>query len=658
MYKKLFILLLILLLWAGNVSAQASQNITLKSGFNFISFSVSITSTPADLKALNSAIEDIYLFSAAAGSFLSVNEGTLTSLGAGKGYIVKNSSMNNISISVPGAALTTLGNISLKTGFNLVGFSKAPGTATTFTQLMNTYSFVRGIYKWSSAAGSFIQVVRDGAGTPVKIDGVDPSFAAGDSYFISLSEDTLINYDGANVLMGKTIQEPPVTTDNPFAGTYSGTFAGNYGAPQGIFTLTVSAAGALSGSGYNNSNNPPTVISPAGSLTTAGAAVFYVTFNNQHKFSGTFTSAGAAGSFYETDGTTVKGSWSATKNQPVSETVATPVISPAGGTFTSAQSVTISGTTAGADIYYTIDGSIPSASSTKYTGAITVSSTTTIKAIAIKSGMTDSDIATSAYTISAQPGGATLTLDLGGGVKLEMVKINAAGKSFQMGSPTNEYERNSNEGPVHTVSFTKDYYIGKYEITQAQWLKIYGSWPGSAPSLDYGVGDNYPAYNVSWNDILTADTGFLAKLNRLAPGGYGSFRLLTEAEWEYAARGGTQTRFYWGDDPSYTLINDYAWYYDNSGWKTHPVGEKQPNAFGVYDTTGNVSEWCSDWYWSSSYGSAAVTDPTGPASGSSHVIRGGDWYSITAACRSAFRFGDISTVRGATLGFRLALPSF
>jgi formylglycine-generating enzyme required for sulfatase activity len=648
MYKKLFILFLILFLWAGNASAQASQNITLKSGFNFISFSVSLTSTPAELKALNASIEDIYLFSAAAGSFLSVNEGTLTSLGAGKGYIVKNSSLSNISISVPGAALSTLGNISLKTGFNLVGFSKAPGTATTFTQLMNTYSFVQGIYKWSAAAGSFIQVVRDGAGTPVKIDGVDPSFAAGESYFFNIGEDTLINYEGANVLMGKTIEQPPVTTDNPFAGTYSGTFAGNSGAPQGTFTLTVNAAGALSGSGYNNSNNPPTVISPAGSVTTAAAAVFYVTFNNQHKFSGTFTSAGAAGSFYETDGTTVKGSWSATKNQPVSETVATSVISPAGGTFTSAQSVTISCATAGADIYYTIDDSIPTASSTKYTGAITVSSTITIKAIAIKSGMTDSDIATSTYTISEQPGGATLTLDLGGGVTLEMVKINAAGNSFQMGSPDTEQNRYSNEGPVHTVSFTKDYYIGKYELTQGQWKAIMA---GANPSY-FKSGDNYPVEQVSWDDISAASSGFLAKINQLAPGGYSGFRLPTEAELEYAARGGTQTRFYWGDDPSYSLIVNYAWY---DGSATHPVGGKQPNAFGLYDTSGNVWEWCSDWF--GSYSSSAVTDPTGPATGSSRVRRGGGWDYGAENCRSADRNSGNPSYCVSYIGFRLVLSS-
>jgi formylglycine-generating enzyme required for sulfatase activity len=654
MYRKLLGLLLFILLlsWAGDASAQTTQNITLKPGFNFISFSVSITLTPAGFKALNSSIEDIYLYSPAAGSFLSANEGTLSTLGAGKGYIVKNSSLVNVSVAVPGTALSTLGNISLKSGFNLVGFSKAPGSTTAFTALMNTYSFVQGLYKWSAAAGSFISVVRDNGGVPVKLDGVDPSFGAGDSYFFNLSEDTLLNYDGASVLMGKTIVQPPVTTDNPFAGTYSGTFVGNYGPPQGTFTLTVSAAGALSGSGYNNSNNPPTVISPSGTVSNEGAADFNVTFNNQHKFAGNFTAAGASGIFYETDGTTIKGSWSASKNQP--EPVAAPVITPSGGTFDAAQSVTISCATPGAIIKYTTDGSAPSAATgTVYSGAISVSQTTTIKALAIKSGMSDSDAVSAVFIISLKPSSPeTITIDLGG-ITLEMVKINAAGKSFQMGSPDTELGRQSDEGPLHTVSFTKDYYIGKYEVTQAQWLKIYGSWPGTEPSSVRGAGDKYPAYYVSWNDIC-GNEGFLDKINAAKPSGYSGFRLPTEAEWEYAARGGTQTRFYWDDDLSIdTLIGEHAWYDDNSDSKTHPVGEKQPNPFGLRDMSGNLSEWCGDRY--GNYSSAAVTDPTGSASGSTRVIRGGGFNSVAVDCRSARRSGSYPTNRDYNHGFRLVL---
>jgi len=261
MHRKLLILpllslLMLFLLWPGNASAQSGQSITLKPGFNFISFKVSIPVSldPLGFKALNTAIEDIYLYSPAAGTFLSANDGNLSTLGAGKGYIVKSSSTENVVITVPGTALPEIKNISLKSGFNLVGFSKAPGSPTKFTGLMNNYSFISGIYKWNAAANTFISVVRDNEGVPVKLDGVDPSFEAGESYFFNLSEDTLLNYDGANILMGKTI-EPPVTA-NPYAGRYNGTFAGFSGMPRGSITLFVSTTGALTGEGYNESNTP------------------------------------------------------------------------------------------------------------------------------------------------------------------------------------------------------------------------------------------------------------------------------------------------------------------------------------------------------------------------------------------------------------------
>ncbi|HOD41661.1 MAG TPA: hypothetical protein PKL57_13960, partial [Candidatus Wallbacteria bacterium] len=157
MKKGLFIAIAILMVLATSAFAQTPQSITLKPGFNFIGFTTGISMSPSQFKALNSAIEDVYLFSAAAGSFLSLSEGTLTSLAAGKGYIVKSASASSVTISVSGSALSALGNITLKNGFNLVGFSKEPSTATKFTDLMNTYSFVKGLYKWNAAAGSFIQ---------------------------------------------------------------------------------------------------------------------------------------------------------------------------------------------------------------------------------------------------------------------------------------------------------------------------------------------------------------------------------------------------------------------------------------------------------------------------------------------------------------------
>ena len=261
MLKKIIIVVLVMLLFASAALAQTSQTLTLKPGFNFVSFTTAVSLTPSGLKALNTAIEDIYLFSAAAGSFLSANDGTLSSLAAGKGYIVKSSASSDVSVTVSGTALSTIGNINLKSGFNLVGFSKLPAAAT-FSQVMTANSFISGLYKWSAAAGSFIQVVRGTGGTPEQLDNVDPSFKAGESYFFNLSQDVQINFDGTGLLMGTNIT-PPVVVDpseNPFAGTYSGTFNGTYGAPQGTFVITVTTQGVLNANGVNNSNVPPTTI--------------------------------------------------------------------------------------------------------------------------------------------------------------------------------------------------------------------------------------------------------------------------------------------------------------------------------------------------------------------------------------------------------------
>lgn len=184
------------------------------------------------------------------------------------------------------------------------------------------------------------------------------------------------------------------------------------------------------------------------------------------------------------------------------------------------------------------------------------------------------------------------------------------GGTFTMGATSEQgSDAYSDESPAHSVTVS-DFYIGKYEVTQAQWRAVMGSNPSKFK------GDNLPVEQVSWNDIQK----FITKLNTMTGK---TFRLPTEAEWEYAARGGNKSKGY-KYSGSNTLDN-VGWYY-NSGGKTHPVGQKQPNELGLYDMSGNVWEWCQDWY--GSYSSSSQTNPTGPSSGSYRVLRGGDWGMI------------------------------
>jgi formylglycine-generating enzyme required for sulfatase activity len=223
---------------------------------------------------------------------------------------------------------------------------------------------------------------------------------------------------------------------------------------------------------------------------------------------------------------------------------------------------------------------------------------------------------TSATTNSSSDGD-TKTIN---GIECVLVKAG----TFTMGSPESEEGRYSDE-TQHQVTLTQDYWISKYPVTQAQYEAVMGSNPASG----YGVGDNYPVYNVTWNNA----NDFCK-----AVGG----RLPTEAEWEFAARGGNKSNgyIYSGSDN----LSEVAWYWDNipsqnygdSDYGTQPVGQKKANELGIYDMSGNVWEWCSDWH--DDYPTDAVTDPTGPASGSYRVLRGGSWYYYSQYCRVADRY--------------------
>jgi len=446
-------------LFFGVAFAMAqSQTVSLKAGFNFISFTIKPSQTPSGfIQSSGGACEDILSYSAAAGSFVSANEGTLTGLNAGKGYIFK--MKGDLAANFAGTAVPTVGTINLKAGFNLVGFSKVAATMT-FWEFMRKYPFISGMYKWNAASGAFIQVVRDASGEPQALDGILPSVSAGQAYFINIAGDAALDLDGPAISFGGT----------------------------------------------------------------------------------------------------------------------TAAVSP----------------------------------------------------------------------------GTLKSIDLGGGVKLDMVYIPAG--AFAMGSPNTNM--GADETPQRQVRITRGFYISKYETTQAQWQAI----TGSNPSFFKGA-LNLPAENVSWNDICNPG-GFLHKINAK---GIGIFRLPTEAEWEYACRAGTTTTYYWGE----TFDGAYAWYSPffasdgNSGQVTHPVGQKKPNAFGLYDMNGNVMEWCSDWY--AAYSAIInLDDPIGPAYGDSmksgssipqtRVIRGGGAMSNSTDCRSAYRYCYIDpSLPSKHVGFRLVM---
>ena len=260
----------------------------------------------------------------------------------------------------------------------------------------------------------------------------------------------------------------------------------------------------------------------------------------------------------------------------------------------------------------------------------------------------------------------------------EMVLIPAG--TFQMGS-TAGYSDNK---PVHQVTITKDFYMGKYEVTQAEYEK-YSSYGSSSPSSSYGDGDNYPAYYVSWYDALvycnkrsmaegltpcysisgntdpskwgtvptSSDSTWNAVVCDWNANGY---RLPTEAEWEYAARAGDNTvssLTYAGTNSS-SKLGEYAWYTSNSSSKTHEVGTKTANAFGLYDMSGNVWEWCWNWFTNNyNTGTEGGSDPTGASSGDYRVGRGGGWYDGSDGCAVSCRGSDFPNFRSFILGFRV-----
>ncbi|MBM4398705.1 MAG: chitobiase/beta-hexosaminidase C-terminal domain-containing protein [Candidatus Cloacimonetes bacterium] len=330
------------------------------------------------------------------------------------------------------------------------------------------------------------------------------------------------------------------------------------------------------------------------------------------------------------------------------QSVATPTINPQSGTYLTAQSITISCVTNGATIRFTTDNTDPNALSQVYSEPISLSSTTTIKAKAFRLGWYDSEIATAVYNITFNP--ATMILLPGG--------------TFSMGRTSGVGD--TDELPVHQVTLSS-FYIGKYEVTQGQWVAIMGSNPSYFNNPDFPVDLNRPVEKVSWYAALVYCNrrSIVEGLNPVYsiggstnPDNWGAipvtynanwdaaecnwsengFRLPTEAEWEYAARGASNT-----PDYIYAGSNtgeDVAWCQLNSGETTRIVGHKLPNGIGTFDLSGNVNEWCWDWYNSTYYSTSPAVNPTGPTSGNHKVLRGGNWNSYNyTLCRIVRREG-------------------
>lgn len=238
-----------------------------------------------------------------------------------------------------------------------------------------------------------------------------------------------------------------------------------------------------------------------------------------------------------------------------------------------------------------------------------------------------------------------MAMDGSGEMEMEMVWIEPG--SFLMGSPASEPERKEDEGPQHEVTISRGFWLGKYEVTQAQWRSVITPPAGTIHRIQDIP--NCPVSHVSWRDVQA----FIYHLNQAE--GAEVYRLPTEAEWEYACRAGTTTRWSHGDDQN--RLREYAWYWLNA-WNMeekyiHESGMKLPNSWGLHDMHGNVFEWVQDWYSETYYRSSPRVDPQGPASGTLRVARGGHMASFARHVRSASRTRAELTLRSKFLGVRL-----
>jgi len=231
--------------------------------------------------------------------------------------------------------------------------------------------------------------------------------------------------------------------------------------------------------------------------------------------------------------------------------------------------------------------------------------------------------------------------------------------TFRMGSPADEVDRQDTEGPQTDVTINRGFWMGKYELTQREYLAVMGNNPSYFNGGIFGTDLTRAVDSVSWDDALAFCAALTERERAIGRiDSNSAYRLPTEAEWEYACRAWTSTRFSYGDDPGYTNLTHYAWYWGNSDGSPHPVGQKLPNPWGLHDMHGGRAEWCQDW-WTDRLPGGISVNPLGPGSGTLRVVRGGYWWDWNAdvwGCRSATRTGGAS-YRSPDYGFRIVLAA-
>ncbi len=483
--------------------------------------------------------------------------------------------------------------------------------ATVFNPIPGTFSTPQSVTITTTTPGTTIHYTTDGSDPTVNSSSYSaPVLISVNSTLKAVAMKS--GWTSSNITSGLYSYDVSQPTFNPVAGSYS--------VPQDVVISCSTQSAEIR---YTTDGSTPTVKS---TLYVAPVAVSVSTTLKAKAYRIGWNGSPIATASYSINPT---------------QTVATPTINPIGANYNSIQSVVLSCTTFGASIRYTSDNSEPTSASTLYSKPVTAAATTTLKAKAFKLGWFDSQTASETYTINFN--------------SVQMVSI--PGGTFTMGRTTGSGE--ADEMPVHTVTVPA-YLIGKYEVIQSDWITVMGNNPAFFPEDLYrpiesvnwytvlvycnkrSISEGFtPVYSLNnstdtdtWGAIPTTfNTVWNTVVCNFSANGY---RLPTEAEWEYAARGATANPDYIYSGTN--TVTDAAWIQSNSGGATHPVSQLVANGIGLHDMSGNVSEWCWDWYESSYYTTSPANNPSGPATGSYRVYRGGSWDNfVSSSCRIACR---------------------